>query len=126
VLYLTVFQLVRRASNQLRRSAELEQQALREREQRFRALVANANDLIVILTPAGDLRYRSPTAERAWGQADGPGGTGFLDQVCREDLDAARQLLAQALASPGTNLTTELRLQTADSGQRDFEVIVSN
>jgi PAS domain S-box-containing protein len=127
VLYLALFQLVRGASNQLRRAAQAEQEALRRREQRFRALVANASDLIAILAPDGRPLYYSPTAERAWASAAGTlDDLNFVERVCPPDRPAARQLLERALASPRSNLTAELQLALADGEARDFEVIVNN
>ena len=124
VIVLSVFMIVREAANRLRS----QQDALRRNEERFRSLVGNAADLIVILDTAGRLRYCSPSTERAWG-GDGArplNGQYVLNLVHRDDLVAAGALLDQVHADPGGTITTELRLRHADGTWRDYTVIAAN
>ena len=44
-----------------------EELALRTSEKRFRSLVGNAGDVIVIIDREGVISYQSPAAERVWG-----------------------------------------------------------
>jgi PAS domain S-box-containing protein len=104
-----------------------EQRLLRRNEERFRALVKNASDVIVILDGAGRVRYQSPATERVWGYApETLDRQHAWDLVHADDLVRAQNLLSQTVESPGINLTTELRIQHADGSWRTFEVIANN
>jgi diguanylate cyclase (GGDEF)-like protein/PAS domain S-box-containing protein len=115
---------------QAQRTAELlgaEQRLLRLSEERFRSLVRNANDIVVIVDASGVLRYLSPAVERLWGYASSTlNGHDAFQYTSPEDRATAQNLIAQALKSPAINITTELRFQHADGTWRDFEVIANN
>jgi diguanylate cyclase (GGDEF)-like protein/PAS domain S-box-containing protein len=107
-----------------RRVAE---EALRASEERFRALVQNASDMISILELDGTLRYASPSHQRLLGHSAGDliGGN-LLDLVHSED----RPLLANALQClvdlPDENLTIEYRCQHRDGTWLTLESTASN
>ena len=50
-----------------RQSTQAGEQALREREERFRSLVQNAADIILVLNPDGTVQYESPSLETVLG-----------------------------------------------------------
>jgi diguanylate cyclase (GGDEF)-like protein/PAS domain S-box-containing protein len=90
-----------------RRGAE---QALRESEQRWRALVQNASDLIVVLKPDSEFEYVSPAVVRITGRTpEDLIGLRALDRVHEDD----REVLAEAI---------ERLLAGGDPGQVDFRV----
>jgi diguanylate cyclase (GGDEF)-like protein/PAS domain S-box-containing protein len=107
-----------------RRRAE---EALRASEERFRALVQNASDMIAIVELDGTLRYASPSHQRLLGHTAGDllGGN-FLDLVHPED----RPLLANALQClvdlPDENLTIEYRCKHRDGTWMTVESTASN
>jgi diguanylate cyclase (GGDEF)-like protein/PAS domain S-box-containing protein len=107
-----------------RRVAE---EALRASEERFRALVQNASDMISILELDGTLRYASPSHQRLLGHSAGDliGGN-LLDLVHYED----RPLLANALQClvdlPDENLTIEYRCRHRDGTWLTLESTASN
>nr|MDQ2686584.1 diguanylate cyclase [Armatimonadota bacterium] len=103
------------------------EEALTFSERRFRALVQNAADIIMILDMKAGLRYLSPGVERVWGYeaSDLIGRSGF-DLVHIDDLARAEALLVQAGDSPETNIVSELRLCRADGSWRSCEVILRN
>ncbi len=107
-----------------RRVAE---EALRASEERFRALVQNASDMISILELDGTLRYASPSHQRLLGHSAGDliGGN-LLDLVHCED----RPLLANALHClvdlPDENLTIEYRCRHRDGTWLTLESTASN
>ena len=82
-----LFELILRA--QRRRAEEAitsEARAARRSERRFRALVQNASDVVLICGGAGTITYQSPTAETAWGYAaDGMVGRSLAEPVHPDD-----------------------------------------
>jgi diguanylate cyclase (GGDEF)-like protein/PAS domain S-box-containing protein len=107
-----------------RRRAE---EALRASEERFRALVQNASDMISILEPDGALRYASPSHQRLLGHAaEDLIGDNLLDFIHSED----RPLLANALQClvdlPDENLTIEYRCRHRDGTWLMIESTASN
>jgi diguanylate cyclase (GGDEF)-like protein/PAS domain S-box-containing protein len=107
-----------------RRRAE---EALRASEERFRALVQNASDMIAILELDGTLRYASPSHQRLLGHAaEDLIGDNLLDLVHSED----RPLLANALQClvdlPDENLTIEYRCRHRDGSWLMIESTASN
>ncbi len=85
-------------------------------EARFRALVQNASDLILVATNRGELKYLSPPAEAAFGLKV----SGALEAVTHaEDLSA----VTAALARGSGTFSARLKLH----GQwRDCEALLSN
>ena len=107
--------------------AAAEDQALRHSEERFRSLVGNASDVIMILDADGVVRYQSPAAERVWGYpTDGLVGSSIGDLLHPGDVGAALNLVVRALDTPTANVSSELRLRRADDSWRELEVIANN
>jgi diguanylate cyclase (GGDEF)-like protein/PAS domain S-box-containing protein len=123
-----VFEIILRA--QRRRADEAiahEATAIRRSEKRFRALVQNASDVVLICNRGGTITYQSPTAETAWGYAaDGMVGRALLARVHPDDQPAFGDLLEQLQAAPGTTRGTELRVQDASRRWCHVELILTN
>ncbi|MBA2720107.1 MAG: EAL domain-containing protein [Chloroflexi bacterium] len=99
----------------------------RSNEHRFRSLVQNAADIILILDEAGRVRYQSPSAEGLWGYADADiDGRTLIAIVDPEQGQAAEELLGGARAAPGTDVRSELGILFADGAFRRCETIVRN
>ena len=96
-------------------------------EKRFRALVQNASDVVLICTAEGTVTYQSPTAETAWGYAaDGLLGRPLLAMVHRDDQPAFEELLAQLNATPDNTRGIELHVKDAGGAWRYVELILTN
>jgi diguanylate cyclase (GGDEF)-like protein/PAS domain S-box-containing protein len=110
-----------------RADLELSHASLADSEQRFRSLVQNASDVTAILDASGQLRYVSPAAERVWGQTPASlADQNVFDMVHPDDTAAGQVHFVEVVRQSGLTLSTELRLQHADSTWRDFEVVATN
>ena len=108
------------------RNQRVQQEALEESEKRFRSLVQEGADLILILEADGTVRYVTPSVERVLGHAvtDVVGGDVFELLVPEEE--GIRQRIAGVLREPGAKLTTELRARRSDGSRALFEATFSN
>jgi diguanylate cyclase (GGDEF)-like protein/PAS domain S-box-containing protein len=106
-----------------RRRAE---EALRDSERRFRALIEHSSDIITVLDAGGRILYESPSVERLLGHtAGGLIGAALEEQVHPED----RHTLATALArSAGASapVAAEFRMRVRGGEWRLLEASVSN
>ena len=121
--------LVRRFERVRRQGAQLttERETLRQSEERFRALIRNASDVIAILSPTGDIRYLSSAAQHLWGYApEDLEGTCVFALMPLEEGARPQTLLEQAIESSEGGLTTEMRLQYADDTWHLSEIIFTN
>ena len=102
-------------------------EALKESEERFRTLVQNSSDMIVIVDRTGVPTYASPSVTRIMGYSNeawrGVNITAFLHP---EDYHRGAQSLFEVLAQPGLHPPTEVRLQHSDGSWRDIELIANN
>ena len=132
VLVLTALVLAvvtRRFERARRQGAQLttERETLRQSEERFRALIRNASDVIAIVTPDGIIRYLSSAAQHLWGYApEELEGTSVFALMHPDEAGRPQALLAQACAGPEGGLTAELRLRLADKSWCMSEVILTN
>jgi diguanylate cyclase (GGDEF)-like protein/PAS domain S-box-containing protein len=96
------------------------QDALQVSEERFRALVQNASDMISILDPDGSVLYASPSHQRLLGHPpeDFVGGN-FLDFVHYEDRPLVANALECLVDLPHENLTIEYRCRYRNVGGDD-------
>jgi diguanylate cyclase (GGDEF)-like protein/PAS domain S-box-containing protein len=118
-----VIELLGRATTG-RESVEVE---LRQSERRFKALVSNAADIIVVSDQKGAVQYVSPAFERILGQSMDSYRERTLAQLIHpDDLARLAEEFPPILADPGIVLSTVLRSQDAEGRWRHFEATVTN
>jgi PAS domain S-box-containing protein len=102
---------------------EWAEKALRRVQERFRAIVESALDVIVVVDPPeGTIQYASPSAEAVLGyRPDELEGTSALALVHPEERERARALLAEATGNPGFMARFELRARRKDGAWRVLE-----
>ena len=89
--------------------------AVRQSEERFRALVEKSRDGILLLDDGGIVRYATPAAKLILGFApEDVVGTSALGFVHPDDLPAARKRMAYCLSRPGEDVASTFRAIAAD------------
>jgi len=116
--------LALRAEELQRREAEA---ALRASEERFRALVENSSDALLLLDAEGRITYTTLSSQRHLGwKPDQIVGRSVFDFLHPDDREAIAGRLAEILKNPGAPLTAEIRVQHADDTFRTMEGVAVN
>jgi diguanylate cyclase (GGDEF)-like protein/PAS domain S-box-containing protein len=101
--------------------------ALRRSEERFRALVQHASDVIVVIDAEWRYAYVSPSgAQLAGTPVEAIVGRPVVDDVHPDDLPSVTESLRAALAAPGVPVTLRYRLRTAGGTWRLIESVGTN
>jgi PAS domain S-box-containing protein len=98
--------------------------ALRESEEHFRALIENGSDIITELDARGTILYESPSVERALGhrQSDMQGKSVF-EYVHPDDIVAVANIFSQGMEHLGTTHSVEFRFRHRDGTWRLLESV---
>lgn len=100
---------------------------LRESELRFRTLIENATDLIMLLNAEGEIVYLSPSAERIIGfKPEDLTGARIFDSFHPDDYKDASTSFANAVKIPGPATRALFRLRHRDGSFRYLEGIYNN
>lgn len=104
------------------------EEALRQQDRRFRSLIENATDVIVILDVEGRFSYASPSSTPILGYtAQDVIGRAAVDLVHPDDRDLIQQTFQQALENPGVRLPiVEYRVWHHGGEWRIFEAVTTN
>lgn len=103
------------------------QDALRISEERFRHLVENSSDGILLLNPEGTILYASESAVRVSGFPRRElVGRNVCEFIHAEDRPAARQTFANCLGENAAPSSGEYRVQHKDNSWRYFEGTATN
>jgi diguanylate cyclase (GGDEF)-like protein/PAS domain S-box-containing protein len=96
------------------------QRELALRERRFRALVEDASDLILVVSPDREIMYASPSVQRLLGGGTGRRATAAMwgDLAHPDDRAKALSLLARADAAPSETVHERYRALDADGAIR--------
>ena len=101
--------------------------ALRASEERFKALVQNSSDVVLILDEEANVSYASPSLERVFGfTPDEVLGTPGTDFMHPDDLELAMENMAGVIATPEVPRTAEARVRHADGSWRWVEAHLLN
>jgi PAS domain S-box-containing protein len=101
--------------------------ALRQRDQRFRALIEHGHDAIALLGPDGAILYASPSTTRVIGYTPQELVQRNMVEFVRPDyLESANERLAQSLRHPGVGIPAESYVRHKDGGYRFLEGTFTN
>jgi PAS domain S-box-containing protein len=99
------------------------EEALRQSEERFRALVEKSRDGILLVDERSAIRYAAPAIKSVLGyDPERLVGRPSLDFVHPDDLPAARERLAYCLTRPGEGVPFTFRGVAADGSVRVIEM----
>jgi PAS domain S-box-containing protein len=99
------------------------EEALRQREQRFRALVEKSRDGIMLLDDAGVIRYATPAVWDILGYDPATiTGRNVFEFAYPDDLGPAREKFDDALNRPGEDVASTVRMVAADGTVRVVEM----
>lgn len=112
---------------QAQRAVAREAAGIRLSEQRFRSLVQNASDVILVCSAGGAVIYQSPQAESAWNLAPG----GLLGQPLFvafrvEDQAMLRDTFAKVESAPASTRKIELEMAPGAKEWRYCELLLAN
>ncbi len=112
--------------------AAREASSIRASERRFRGLVQNTSDMILICAAPGTITYQSPAAKGTWGYpADELLGVSLIALIHPDDQPAAQETWDQLRQSPpdgddGATRSTGLRLRDQGGTWRHVELVGTN
>ena len=103
------------------------EEAVRRSEARFRSLIENASDGVLILSAEGLVTYQSPAVERMLGYDPGSIiGTSPFDLVHPDDLETVQASFADVMSPGGHGKSVEFRGRHANGSYRMLHVQGSN
>ena len=101
--------------------------ALRASEERFRALVENTSDALMLIDADGRVKYMTPSSVRHLGWTpEQLIGRSVLDLMHPDDAERVRGRLREVLELPGKSLAGEVRFHHADGTWRIMEGVGVN
>ena len=103
------------------------EEALRESEEYFRALIDNSYDVIAIVNSEGNIKYISPSVSRVLGYdpAEVMGGSGMIF-VHPNEIESAVEAFSQLLVFPKNVYSMILRVLHKDGSFRIVETVARN
>lgn len=112
---------------QMREDAARVHDELREREQRYRALVEHSYDAVALLDPRGTVQYASHSTERVLGYTrDEFVGRNIFELMHPDELAGVQELFLDGLRGPGKPVHAEFRLRHKDGSWRFLEGVAVN
>ena len=101
--------------------------ALRASEERFRALVENSSDALLLIDADGRITYVSPSSERHLGWTpEQTVGQSIFDFIQPDDRELLRARIAETRGHPGKTIVAQVRFHHVDLSWRILEVLGVN
>jgi PAS domain S-box-containing protein len=101
--------------------------AVRASERRYRSLIQNSSDLVLICSEEGIITYQSPSAETIWGYSEDKLINRPLSEMIHStDRPAFRDLIDQLKALPAASKNIEVRLFRFNGDSRDVDLYLTN
>jgi PAS domain S-box-containing protein len=118
------YALALHAEERQRRHAE---RAVRESEERFRALVEHSHEVLMLIDAQGTFMYVTPSARRFVGwSAEEMVGRSLFEFAHPDDIDIVGSRFTESLTHPGRSIVSEVRFRHADGTWRILEGIAVN
>lgn len=112
-----------RDANERRKRREAEQ-TVRQNEERFRALIENALDIITVVGTDGIIHYESPSVEKVLGyKPEDLVNKNIFDYIHSEDIANLLKMVNQVAHNPIVTLSLEFRFQHRDGSWRILEAV---
>jgi len=103
------------------------QEELQRSERYYRSLTENTSDVIIVLNHKGEIRYVSPSVERASGyRPDEIVGKNLFDFAHPDDIERTGRDLAYAVRSAGVTGYAEIRIRHRDGTWHNYEAAANN
>ncbi|MCF7804275.1 MAG: PAS domain S-box protein [Candidatus Marinimicrobia bacterium] len=101
--------------------------ALQKNEERFRAMIQNASDLITVINPEGIIQYDSPSIQRILGYKPHDRlGTSAFEYIYPDEAEIVENALSEVAKTPGKTLSLHIRIRNAAGDYRVMEITGSN
>ncbi len=100
---------------------------LEENEERFRSLIQNLSDIIILLDKKGDICYVSPSVENILGyRSDDLNGRIIFEYIHPEDISAVQSVFADVIQRSNVVVISEFRFRHSDSSWIYLESAFNN
>jgi PAS domain S-box-containing protein len=117
------FQVVYQDITERKRAEE----ALRQREEHFRALIENSSDVVTIIDSLGVVQYQSPNYKTVWGrEPNGEIGRDLFKDVHPDDLALVGERFNYLLTNPDSSIHIEVRARHENGSWRTIDVVGRN
>jgi diguanylate cyclase (GGDEF)-like protein/PAS domain S-box-containing protein len=99
----------------------------KQSSERFRALVQNSSDMIVVLDPDGAIRYQTPSVRSVLGyDEDVLVGTAIAELIHPDDTAIVANLLRSVAGRPSASTEAEVRFRRRDRQIRIADTVATN
>jgi PAS domain S-box-containing protein len=103
------------------------EEALRQGEEHFRALIENSSDVVTIVDSLGTVKYQSPNYKAVWGRDPiGELGRDMFKDIHPDDLAIVGERFNYLLTNPDSSAHIEARAQHEDGSWRTIDVVGRN